>query len=160
MRNIPAYAGKTYASGVACQVAQEHPRVCGENVNMHKQAFVAKGTSPRMRGKPTITSGDDRFCRNIPAYAGKTPCCMPSSHAMAEHPRVCGENSMEHLIGICVGGTSPRMRGKPKSAAQSPLAAGNIPAYAGKTPYAKTAGNPKQEHPRVCGENALRKDRW
>ena len=54
-------------------------------------------------------------------------------------------------------GTSPRMRGKQPHVAQMVGAVGNIPAYAGKTKGAIGTESMRSEHPRVCGENALRK---
>ena len=50
-RNIPAYAGKTGGNDLDRQIFEEHPRVCGENLELAgAQAWVI-GTSPRMRGK-------------------------------------------------------------------------------------------------------------
>ena len=71
-RNIPAYAGKTSLRTVRYTPHQEHPRVCGENVNIGLGNFCDRGTSPRMRGKLLISVMQWRGKRNIPAYAGKT----------------------------------------------------------------------------------------
>ena len=71
-RNIPAYAGKTCSPPPTAFWKTEHPRVCGENVDLRAVKKVAAGTSPRMRGKQPF-GGFPRLChRNIPAYAGKT----------------------------------------------------------------------------------------
>ena len=51
-RNIPAYAGKTEESQPERGIGTEHPRVCGENPEIGEMFQVARGTSPRMRGKP------------------------------------------------------------------------------------------------------------
>ena len=50
-RNIPAYAGKTLTSFLACGKVLEHPRVCGENWGEAGENIKNRGTSPRMRGK-------------------------------------------------------------------------------------------------------------
>ena len=50
-RNIPAYAGKTVIGLWRPPPGQEHPRVCGENEQLHRMACGGVGTSPRMRGK-------------------------------------------------------------------------------------------------------------
>ena len=50
-------------------------------------------------------------------------------------------------------GSSPRVRGKLIFAVICLIAAGLIPACAGKTPYRTTAGYSRRAHPRVCGEN-------
>ena len=90
--NIPAYAGKTDPLFMPDVLRAEHPRVCGENhLESHtRQAW--RGTSPRMRGKPCAVVRQGLGRRNIPAYAGKTAGACSITHAMAEHPRVCGEN--------------------------------------------------------------------
>ena len=109
-----------------------------------------------MRGKPTEGSFNDVNDRNIPAYAGKTqkPCSPP--WCASEHPRVCGEN--KSLCADCpmLHGTSPRMRGKPYTVVDYCYSGRNIPAYAGKTGAPPDTPRLHSEHPRVCGENAVR----
>ena len=90
---------------------------------------------------------------NIPAYAGKTLDRQRKVLLMREHPRVCGENLDGLAQGIKALGTSPRMRGKRWKGDSRPLVLRNIPAYAGKTDFPGGSHRPKQEHPRVCGEN-------
>ena len=133
----------------------EHPRVCGENVSVPVMACSLVGTSPRMRGKPTVQLFTLVGGRNIPAYAGKTPRCLRKGSVPPEHPRVCGENPPDLLKSTLLSGTSPRMRGKP--AAQGPLGRWrrNIPAYAGKTTNRSSVRGCAAEHPRVCGENLI-----
>ena len=54
------------------------------------------------------------YLRNIPAYAGKTTAADIDAPPTPEHPRVCGENTVWHMIEDVEQGTSPRMRGKPQ----------------------------------------------
>ena len=54
-----------------------------------------------------------------------------------------------------VGGSSPRVRGKPSSGASESRAHRLIPARAGKTSHALAARGSRSAHPRACGENAL-----
>ena len=91
-RNIPAYAGKTDGSTLHPGRGQEHPRVCGENSSVFTEGFSSAGTSPRMRGKRTLTNNYMLCVRNIPAYAGKTDMFLSYIFCGGEHPRVCGEN--------------------------------------------------------------------
>ena len=65
-----------------------------------------------MRGKLNIAQTAHAGHRNIPAYAGKTRSDFLLSSATPEHPRVCGENHIQHGIYPYRIGTSPRMRGK------------------------------------------------
>ena len=155
-RNIPAYAGKTLRVWCTKIIAQEHPRVCGENVVGGLTNFIGVGTSPRMRGKQGYL--DWRECRtgNIPAYAGKTPQPASPRPAQSEHPRVCGENCRRLQQWGMHDGTSPRMRGKPRLHLSEPAPIRNIPAYAGKTSSVLSQAILIMEHPRVCGENAER----
>ena len=53
------------------------------------------------------------------------------------------------------GGSSPRMRGKPRVLMEAVSDAGLIPAYAGKTSGTGNCVNQGGAHPRVCGENAF-----
>ena len=71
-RNIPAYAGKTSWSTDHVTLAEEHPRVCGENDVTRQEKFIIFGTSPRMRGKLQLMIARGEAPGNIPAYAGKT----------------------------------------------------------------------------------------
>ena len=113
IRNIPACAGKTPEGGFSPGLAQEHPRVRGENVFDAHPLDAARGTSPRARGKQGFFTQRCRLRRNIPACAGKTLRRNASRKLWIEHPRVRGENSV----------LNPR----------SSQCAGNIPACAGKT---------------------------
>ncbi len=86
-----------------------------------------------MRGKLKFCDLHYLLLRNIPAYAGKTDTPGLSGAQKGEHPRVCGENSINGGDPVPVNGTSPRMRGKPNFRSTSAFPFRNIPAYAGKT---------------------------
>ena len=169
-RNIPAYAGKTAESEIVSYAASEHPRVCGENRCSQAQFQTPRGTSPRMRGKrmlrnrrtsprmrgkPTQSMATMKQGGNIPAYAGKTLRQVAAQVIHAEHPRVCGENPIRRVRLNPRGGTSPRMRGKPRYSGRPHSHRRNIPAYAGKTNAEEQKKKLEAEHPRVCGENFL-----
>ena len=152
-RNIPAYAGKTGPARLCLPLPPEHPRVCGENCLAGVAFQIKGGTSPRMRGKLTLSLDPEIAFRNIPAYAGKTERHTGKQPLTKEHPRVCGENVMVRKIRVCVKGTSPRMRGKLYQMVLVYRLRRNIPAYAGKTLEIGEAPPGYEEHPRVCGEN-------
>ena len=48
---IPACAGKTSIIATAMRQLRAHPRVCGENTAAREIPTLAKGSSPRVRGK-------------------------------------------------------------------------------------------------------------
>ena len=47
---IPAYAGNTSHVRDAPKTDRDHPRVCGEHLEMRDHVHVGQGSSPRMRG--------------------------------------------------------------------------------------------------------------
>ena len=155
-RNIPAYAGKTNTENRSVLHTAEHPRVCGENLTCVVYKDNSAGTSPRMRGKRRRWPHELHWCRNIPAYAGKTYGVDGRHENLPEHPRVCGENSLSPNLFHNLIGTSPRMRGKLRGWPPDTQRHRNIPAYAGKTGYAPVISSNIWEHPRVCGENLFR----
>ena len=153
-RLIPACAGKTRSNSTCGPVTRAHPRVCGENGVPPLRIVWNRGSSPRVRGKPTPEGHYGAPGGLIPARAGKTRSRLPVRLLVAAHPRACGENRVP--AGIVAGhpGSSPRVRGKrpfPQLRAGAP---GLIPARAGKTPAASPATDPTWAHPRACGENA------
>ena len=159
VRNIPAYAGKTLTPPVQSSIPAEHPRVCGENLQIFRAMRGRMGTSPRMRGKRFLVPSAAVGARNIPAYAGKTGGGGCGGGWGAEHPRVCGENYAKRKPLAYAAGTSPRMRGKRMSAIGYASLPRNIPAYAGKTRITSDRRPTSAEHPRVCGENLRQRSR-
>ena len=71
-RITPAYAGKTVCKIGQLNLKQDHPRVCGENVEFYENLLPGQGSPPRMRGKLTRSSPSKPENRITPAYAGKT----------------------------------------------------------------------------------------
>ncbi len=72
---------------------------------------------------------------------------------LAVHPRVCGEHLSGLLGGAAKAGSSPRVRGTPRSADRSSWCSRFIPACAGNTEAIGAAVNVHVVHPRVCGEH-------
>ena len=132
-RITPAHAGKTKNRARARLGNRDHPRACGENLEILFSQSGVVGSPPRMRGKPKAPQATGDAVGITPAHAGKTSSARKCSAACRDHPRACGENE------------------PPASTASMRL--GITPAHAGKT-YCKTVfpANPK-DHPRACGEN-------
>ena len=130
-----------------------HPRVCGENALNSKEPTHHEGSSPRMRGKQLRLQSPFFVVRLIPAYAGKTPRGSAVPSLAWAHPRVCGENADGAITALSIGGSSPRMRGKPLETTSVEFHEGLIPAYAGKTFDRPRNARLNWAHPRVCGEN-------
>ena len=91
---IPAYAGSTTWSSSGAARARDHPRVCGEHLEVRLAGSAREGSSPRMRGAPVGSQRGIPQWGIIPAYAGST-ARRPSARPQGwDHPRVCGE----HLV--------------------------------------------------------------
>ena len=154
---IPACAGKTSYSCRCPRGVWAHPRVCGENWATVSTPCAFSGSSPRVRGKPSSHVFDLTTLRLIPACAGKTFRVRPMIFRSGAHPRVCGENARTRARLAQLRGSSPRVRGKLEFGVFQTHSIRLIPACAGKTGDVEN-GTPKRwAHPRVCGENSLRR---
>ena len=153
-RLIPARAGKTSAHSRLAGASRAHPRACGENMTTQILAPSTRGSSPRVRGKPSLWRVRVRFRRLIPARAGKTLQCTTPVVRTAAHPRACGENRRGGGGVRISAGSSPRVRGKRRHQQVRGHAAGLIPARAGKTVLLRPNRSGSGAHPRACGENS------
>ena len=108
----PAHAGKTCSQGRRAQCSRDHPRACGENVDDVLAKGGQQGSPPRMRGK-LLEFDSPAFQIGItPAHAGKTPQNWMWTWWGRDHPRACGENTMNSYQAGKKLGSPPRMRGK------------------------------------------------
>ena len=155
-RIIPAYAGNTITPVRHTDLIRDHPRVCGEHERMRNLKTANAGSSPRMRGTPGMGSILGGEAGIIPAYAGNTelPACI--TMVSGDHPRVCGEHTLNALAVLVGAGSSPRMRGTPPLTVGTRPERGIIPAYAGNTKAVKKSRCNARDHPRVCGEHTKR----
>ena len=109
-----------------------------------------------MRGKLHSPYISPPRVRITPADAGKTHK-LPRIHAVEEdHPRGCGENRLYQALFAAVVGSPPRMRGKPFPPNSGRQEHRITPAGAGKTMAFLIAKVNVQDHPRRCGENAVK----
>ena len=150
---IPAYAGSTLALFVACVLAKDHPRVCGEH-NIQLDVWQSyQGSSPRMRGALAFHHRRAQRLGIIPAYAGSTDTTAGRRSSCWDHPRVCGEHELSMPRKLTNSGSSPRMRGAHADRLGEVPQPGIIPAYAGSTATTTIRCAPCRDHPRVCGEH-------
>ena len=116
---------------MVCQ--SDHPRACGANYLYLMLMIPHPGSSPRMRGKLVQNGGSAYDNRIIPAHAGQTISRRCPLSPTPDHPRACGAN-WGLGRGIQRGhGSSPRMRGKPRSYTFEDVYNRIIPAHAGQT---------------------------
>ena len=129
----PADAGKTCYAHAVRPPSWDHPRGCGENLQIVAQAALMPGSPPRMRGKLMLCAL--RLLRPgiTPADAGKTSIVHAYYYTIKDHPRGCGENLPPVLLLMPQAGSPPRMRGKPSREEVTFFLPRITPAGAGKT---------------------------
>ncbi|CAB1368088.1 conserved protein of unknown function [Denitratisoma oestradiolicum] len=96
-RFIPAHAGNTGGTIDVFLYFAVHPRACGEHDIGTSRPANEDGSSPRMRGTPSLLAPQPLAGRFIPAHAGNTPGGVDGGHVDAVHPRACGEHSCSLL---------------------------------------------------------------
>ena len=85
-----------------------------------------------MRGKVRNQLKSSASSGITPAYAGKSVWLHWGSGIGEDHPRLCGEKSIEGQRRVCAEGSPPPMRGKVSPPDFRNFIAGITPAYAGK----------------------------
>ena len=92
-RITPAYAGKTADNTRVPFGSQDHPRVCGKDMDGKFIDGIEAGSPPRMRERLMADIPRHYFFRITPAYAGKTAKANFGLWVARDHPRVCGKDS-------------------------------------------------------------------
>ena len=105
-----------------------------------------------MRGKETGTSMKQQDQRITPAYAGKRSAMESPVYPSRDHPRLCGEKSLQKRSVMWRAGSPPPMRGKGKRIHGINTECGITPAYAGKRFSHLAFFLQSWDHPRLCGE--------
>ena len=112
---------------------RDHPRVCGEQVNVLPLIQTITGSSPRVRGADIAAGKANEATGIIPACAGSRCSFVSRNPGRRDHPRVCGEQIVAGLIRSGVGGSSPRVRGAGGLPDERGYLLGIIPACAGSS---------------------------
>ena len=152
-RFIPAPAGNTFRRGLSRCGCAVHPRACGEHPRIGMTHVTPCGSSPRLRGTPSITPSPLRRLRFIPAPAGNTRPCHSCASPSSVHPRACGEHLLASNLRHAQGGSSPRLRGTLHRPPFLSILRRFIPAPAGNTWGCRTCAARCTVHPRACGEH-------
>ena len=111
-----------------------------------------------MRGKDDLNLFQKVVKGITPAYAGKSGNGCQDSGAVQDHPRLCGEKSMDERAEIVETGSPPPMRGKDGVKQYTADRVGITPAYAGKRFKSFVDGLRIEDHPRLCGEKCRQSD--
>ena len=110
-RITPACAGNRPRRHYSFELLQDHPRVCGEQFFRLLQMFNIFGSPPRVRGTASYHSMARLARRITPACAGNSFTAIYSHLQPWDHPRVCGEQSVDLFCEARVVGSPPRVRG-------------------------------------------------
>ena len=148
---IPAGAGLTIGYSLAPSIGWDHPRGCGAHTSQNGISSSGMGSSPRVRGSPTIWLYNPRDFGIIPAGAGLTPAWYCPGPLPGDHPRGCGAHIASAGSDVSPWGSSPRVRGSLSSLPVCSFNCGIIPAGAGLTATGTTRRMPAWDHPRGCG---------
>ena len=156
-RITPAYAGKRKRRERPRWVASDHPRACGEKLDVRVAVKVLWGSPPHVRGKGCVLAGRVGAQGITPAHAGKRVFFSRASFQFRDHPRACGEKQKSKAIWKKRKGSPPRMRGKGRRAIRALRVRGITPAHAGKSRQASGAASPRRgSPPRMRGKVPLK----
>ena len=128
----PAHAGKSALCAVTACHQRDHPRPCGEKLMRGWFYNGDAGSPPPMRGKVNADNVKQFVDRITPAHAGKSTLDGVSGTDAADHPRPCGEKTINLRITPRTKGSPPPMRGKGLAPCASNGRLGITPAHAGK----------------------------
>ena len=131
----------------------DHPRGCGEHMQLLMILISSRGSSPRMRGALIWFTRSSHPTGIIPADAGSTAVIFARLKPKEDHPRGCGEHMALSTASCTNAGSSPRMRGAPMYPLTCHDCARIIPADAGSTHYSSVVFHCDRDHPRGCGEH-------
>ena len=131
----------------------DHPRSCGANVDIAEIRHTGLGSSPLVRGQPSVLTCSWPVNRIIPARAGPTHTNPVPCRAPPDHPRSCGANYRGFIGRQRQSGSSPLVRGQPTRPDSWHTARRIIPARAGPTHALYYRCQQKTDHPRSCGAN-------
>ena len=126
--------------------------MCGELGFGAGRLWRSAGSSPRVRGTPLRGERQLPRGRFIPACAGNSPATRSSRAPPPVHPRVCGELEAATRWAGTKRGSSPRVRGTPRTCRGEHRRHRFIPACAGNSIERPVRYGLKSVHPRVCGE--------
>ena len=153
---IPACAGSTHRVRHGARLRRDHPRMCGEHLLIFQLDTDGRGSSPHVRGARVFPTACIRPTGIIPACAGSTKKSSFQQPLRRDHPRMCGEHTVKTEPVADGGGSSPHVRGAPRSRTLSRPCAGIIPACAGSTLRMPESLPMTRDHPRMCGEHPAR----
>ena len=108
---IPACAGSTFGGDFPFAKFGDHPRMCGEHVEVPSFQRLLPGSSPHVRGAQPDSRRRTQHHGIIPACAGSTQHPAATAPRRGDHPRMCGEHAWFEACLVELEGSSPHVRG-------------------------------------------------
>ena len=130
--SIPACAGEPKSGHSMTSAPRVYPRVCGGTPASLRDAMLAAGLSPRVRGNLLAVVAPPGVCGSIPACAGEPLSFHIRKSVCRVYPRVCGGTDGGVQVGVALGGLSPRVRGNHARLRVPVRLSRSIPACAGE----------------------------
>ena len=137
----PAWAGKRLSPVTPYNPPSDHPRMGGEKRSSVLQCCGMPGSPPRRRGKVIIFLHGQAGLRITPAWAGKRTRSWRAYGCPWDHPRIGGEKSNRCWLRCSALGSPPHGQGKVVCNHFAGIGDGITPAWAGKRPPIKLAGD-------------------
>ena len=151
----PACAGRTGYRKNKKFCREDHPRVYGKNKDTDTTSRYCRGSPPRVREELTGAGTGTSDSRITPACAGRTINRFNVIKHQKDHPRVCGKNKLRKGAYNMPRGSPPRVREEHGAVTTDGGALRITPACAGRTRRWTRIDRGREDHPRVCGKNAL-----
>ena len=148
----PACAGKSQRTHTKRSSKRDHPRMCGEKCTGFRLVRAGPGSPPHVRGKADAVYEQHTVSGITPACAGKR---QPQSFRRClrwDHPRMCGEKTVEVAPEVKELGSPPHVRGKAHAMHPISTLPRITPACAGKRQPQSFRRCLRWDHPRMCGE--------
>ena len=133
-----------------------HPHVCGEHQGHLNRSLMSGGSSPRVWGTSSSSSGATPTIRFIPTCVGNIHPGRNRRRSAAVHPHVCGEHDAAGGFETWRDGSSPRVWGTFCSGVIVFLRFRFIPTCVGNIRKKPSESCVRTVHPHVCGEHPKR----
>ena len=131
------------------------PAYAGKSLDGKTKVIECLGSPPPMRGKEPLRHFYLAYPGITPAYAGKSFRFLDQKHKRRDHPRLCGEKFIIRHVSNSEIGSPPPMRGKVILKGEIPARCRITPAYAGKSKISSIIFSAVKDHPRLCGEKLM-----
>ncbi len=155
---IPAHAGQPLGRRSRTPCCRAYPRARGATVADPITSGRHGGLSPRTRGNPQWSHGENRPHGPIPAHAGQPRRPTRANRLQGAYPRARGA-TLQGLGAPDVRlGLSPRTRGNRHGELRHPCGHGPIPAHAGQPPTYGGRDDRRRAYPRARGATRIARE--